>query len=149
MKKNALLLFCFALLFFNACKKSDQSEVETKLTTGLWHEIEYWTDDDLDGTFEQHTESCITDNTWQFQSNGDLVVDEGGETCDPGIPPFAVTAQWELLNNDTQIKITFEFDPQDPTGLAIDALSDTELRAHTIYFDDPNAPSPEKFVFHR
>lgn len=149
--KKYLAFFLFAvLIFFHGCKpsRSDESEVEAKLTDGTWHQTEYWIDNNMDGIFDHITEPCITDNTWRFESDGDFIWDEGDESCDGGIP-FVSTAHWELLNNDSQIKVTFDFDPEDPIGLAIDEISNNLLLAHTIYFDDPTAPVFEKFEFHR
>lgn len=151
MKNTFLFVLC---LLVAACQKSgdnppdEQNEVREKLTAGLWHQSEYWTDDDHDGVFTaHHPELCITDDTWLFRTNGELVVDDGNETCDTGLPPLVLTVAWELIENDTQIKITFDFDPDNPIALMIDSLTETELRAHTLYLTSPGTPTDEKFVF--
>jgi hypothetical protein len=69
-------------------------------------------------------EDCVKDDIWDFQNGGILVLSEGATKCDPG-DPASTKGSWQLLENNTKIKID---DSQDTVTYKVDALTDKSMR---------------------
>jgi hypothetical protein len=94
-----LLTACTSIIIFSSCKKDDIESKTKNLTTGSWKMTGYERDFDKDGTFEENTFAtivdCYKDNIYTFQSNGDVIMDEGATKCNV-TDPQAITLTWSL-----------------------------------------------------
>jgi hypothetical protein len=147
MKKTA---FFALLLVLGACNSdSSPSEVENKLTAGVWLEKEHWLDDDNDGvlTLTEYDNDCNTDDEYHFESGGGFAFDDGTNLCEPGFP-VAVSGNWYLRNNDTELQLIFDFD-NDTSHFEILGISDSLLTLNRFFPADPAAQPYEKIVLRR
>lgn len=147
MKK---LIFFVSLFILGACNPdSKPSEVENKLTAGVWLEKEHWEDEDNDGvlTLTEYDNDCNTDDEYHFASGGGFAFDDGANQCGPDFP-VNVSGNWELNNNDTELLLVLDFD-NDTLHFEILSISDSLLILNTFFPDDPAAQPYDKIVLHR
>jgi Lipocalin-like domain/Prokaryotic membrane lipoprotein lipid attachment site len=128
MKK--LLFPLLSLLLLAACSKKDQGPTRTELlTSGSWNLTASELDDDGNGTYEidlyASFDACFKDNFVTFQSNGQMVLDEGLTKCDPN-DPQTENSTWQLSADGS--KLTVDGDTYD-----ILELSNSTLRIKDSY----------------
>lgn len=152
MKLSKLLLLLLTTLLFSACGDDNDPPtpptIESKLL-GTWLRQEYWenlgSDDDLDQI--ESDGGCDLDDEYEFKVGGILEYNDGTNHCD--VIPLAFSGEWQLLNNDQEVSITFE-GWGELLYYTITDISDTRLELDRIFPDDPNAHLPfEKLVFRR
>lgn len=54
--------------------------------------------------------SCVRDDRYTFNPSGTTLFDTGATKCDP-TDPQTTTGTWELLNNYTQLRVSFDSNP--------------------------------------
>lgn len=127
------------ILFFAACSKKDSNnKPPTKidfLTTGNWKLTAVMADEDGDGTYETNSfaefESCYTDNTLTFKTNGKLQLDEGTSKC-AASDPQSMETDWQLTNNETTLVIHLD-------SWLIQELTATTLKWKEVYSNNRSA----------
>lgn len=111
------ILFSCAVLttLFTSCKKNDDNNGvngSSVLTTGKWQitastsVIEYpapFGNQNVD--LMQIVPSCQLDNYFIFNTNGSITSDEGATRCNSNDPQQTTSGTWQLLNNNTQLKL--------------------------------------------
>jgi hypothetical protein len=113
MKKTIILLALVSLL--GACKKNDDNNNNpgngstSDLTTGSWKMTASSSDIEYPAPIGTQTidlysflQSCETDNTFKFNTDQSITVDEGASKCDAGDPQSTTGGTWTLTNNNTQ-----------------------------------------------
>lgn len=144
------LAFFVSLLILGACNSdSNPSEVESKLTAGVWLEKEHWLDEDNDGmlTLTEYDNDCNTDDEYHFESGGNFKFNDGANLCEPGFP-VAISGNWQLSNNDTYLQLVFDFD-NDTLYFEILGIRDSQLTLNRFFPDDPVAAPYERVVLRR
>lgn len=92
-----------------ACSKDDNNtpqSAEAILTTNRWQlTAATATIPGSTITFNAYDTipACIKDNFYIFASGGTVTIDEGASKCDES-DPQTTTGNWQLLNNNTQLK---------------------------------------------
>lgn len=141
MKK--LLIAAFALtVAFSACKddKDDATPAASGQTGSAALTGKDWrmtantmtisgTGTPLDGTTDNYAEmeACEKDNLTRFNDDKTMVEKEGATKCDPGDPDTVSQGTWELMNNNTKLKITPSAAGSDPQIYDIITLNETTL----------------------
>jgi len=113
--KNRILMLAISGVALMGCEKDDddnnqQSEKTNLLVQQSWKFESAGIDMDKNGSVDAQLppgtlETCLTDNTITFATNGTGTVAEGATKCDPAVPdntPFT----WSFASNETQINIT-------------------------------------------
>lgn len=131
MKHFTLIALALGLLFFASCDKANETTTpapttptpttpapttptpKTKkelLVDGKWQWVglEFVTtvngqDSLVDGW--SVVEDCVKDNIMTYSADGKGTIDEMATKCDPA-DPQTKTLTWELMNNDTEVKVT-------------------------------------------
>ncbi len=114
--KLGLLILPLAFLISTGCQKDGGYGGTTKktktelITQSTWKFDRAGLDLDNNGTIDSPLpagvlQSCDTDGTLTFNSNGTGVGDEGTTKCDPATPQ-TVNFTWSLKNNETVINIS-------------------------------------------
>ncbi|MBL7782378.1 MAG: hypothetical protein JNM22_14230 [Saprospiraceae bacterium] len=149
MKFSILSCLLLTVLTFSACGDDDDPPTIESRLLGVWLRQEYWEDLGADGDLDQifSDGGCDLDDQFDFKAGGVIQYNDGTIHCDQF--SLAFPGEWELLNNDQELSITFE-------GLGevwyytITDISETRLELDRIFPDDPNAHLPfEKLVFRR
>jgi hypothetical protein len=116
------------LVFVTACKKTvPDSPKEEILTTGSWKMTSY-TSYTMTGSTDVYAsyDACLKDNTYHFNKNGTLDIDEGASKCDV-YDPQSYSVRWGFSNDrQTQIKI-------DGTDYVI-SITDNEFELSTCFY---------------
>ncbi|MCA0238386.1 MAG: hypothetical protein LCH81_18580 [Bacteroidetes bacterium] len=149
MKFSILSCLLLALFAFSACgDDEDPPSTESKLL-GVWLRQEYWEDIGADGDLDQifSDGGCDLDDQFDFKTGGVIEYNDGTVHCD--LFSLSLPGEWELLNNDQELSITFE-GWGEVLYYTITDISETRLELDRIFPDDPNAHLPfEKLVFRR
>lgn len=111
MTKVKLAVLGVILILFS-CKKDSNSPnkgVAAILTSGKWQITASTAIITSSGTSQNFDvfgsfPSCVKDNYYIFNSDGTGTTDEGATKCDPGDPQTFSSGNWQLVNNDTQLK---------------------------------------------
>jgi hypothetical protein len=117
MKLLKLSAMACGILLFAACSKTDDNNpnpgptnTAALIVDGTWQ----WSDLDfvlnMGGTDTlinawHEVDSCDRDDIMTFTADGNGQIDEMATKCNPADPQIE-TLTWELLNNDTQVKVT-------------------------------------------
>ena len=136
MRLLTLLLTVYAVLLFAACSKKKENPTTPPSTTkskkdlvvdGKWQ----WSafafvmnnngKDSLVDAWSQ-VKDCDKDDIMTYSANGTGVIDEGATKCDPNAAQTK-NITWELMNNETQVKVT---DDKGTHLLTIVSLTATE-----------------------
>ncbi len=137
MKNLLLSATACAILLFAACKKDDNTTTtpttpatskKTLIVDGKWQ----WSglavvynnngkDSLVDGW--SVVKDCDKDDFFTYTADGKGVIDEGSTKCDTD--PQTKNITWELINNDTQVKVT---DDKGPSILTIMELTTTQAK---------------------
>ena len=132
MKNMKTLIFC-SLVLFAACKKDSSSvNVEATLTTGKWQLSDATVGipgSSLTIDVYDSIPACVRDNFYTFAADGTLTVDEGATKCNSGDPQTA-TANWKLLNNNTQLQGV------DVTGVSNTTATIVLINSSTLQLQD-------------
>lgn len=135
--KKLLIAACAVTLVFAACKDDkDDATPSNSQTGGTLTGIDWrMTANSMtitgagpfDGTTDMYAEmeDCEKDNLSRFNEDKTMVEKEGATKCDASDPDVKSTATWELLSNNTKLKVT-------PTGgdeLVFDIIT---LNANTL-----------------
>ena len=108
MKKTISLFAVALILFIPACKKDKAQSKTELLTSRSWKIIAAVSDDDGNGSYETDDFAffppCFKDNFLSFNTNGQVVQDEGLTKCDVA-DPQTETSTWSFSNNETNITI--------------------------------------------
>lgn len=136
MKVLSLLTFFSAVLILGSCQKDDSTTPTTKTKTELitmkaWKYNDAKIDTDNNGTGDQSIpagviESCQTDNTITFTSNGSGTIDEGSTKCDMA-DPQSVPFTWSFTTNETMINFSSPLFVGFGGDFKIISLTETEL----------------------
>lgn len=127
---NKPILFLLGILLLasaSACKKDSASNTD-KLTSGKWKLASSMSSFTFNGnlqTFDVYAQlgDCQKDNTFQFNSDGTAVSDEGATKCGSN-DPQQTTGTWAFAQNETHIIVAgigYDFDAE------IVELTDTKL----------------------
>ena len=131
MKSVKTFLFC-SLVLVAACKKSESLDVKATLTTGKWQLSDAKVGipgSSLTVDVYDSIPACVRDNFYTFAANGTLTVDEGASKCNSGDPQTA-TANWKLLNNNTQLQGV------DVTGVSNTTATIVLINSSTLQLQD-------------
>jgi hypothetical protein len=83
------------------------------LTGHRWRIVGQQITDNSTGTvtdFYGNSPTCFRDNYYAFNADGTTLFDEGASKC-ASTDPQTATGTWELLNNYTQLRMTFDSSP--------------------------------------
>jgi hypothetical protein len=110
MTKLKLTVFS-VILILSSCKKDSNSPkgASAVLTSGKWQITASTSVFTVAGNSQtvdifSALPSCTTDNYYIFNSDGTGTTDEGTTKCDDSDPQTTSNGNWQLLNNDTQLK---------------------------------------------
>ena len=108
MKKNHILALALLVTLISCDKDEDVIYTSEMLTNGSWKLIEYRSDYDKDGVYEENTYvlmgECNTDNIYTFLSNGTFIQDEGPAKCDETYPQTQ-TYTWSFQDNTASLQM--------------------------------------------
>ena len=119
-----------------SCSKNNSNNNNnnvTLLTKSTWKFDTAGVDLDKDGNIDQEDNSlepCFKDNTYVFNKDSTVVMDEGATKCDAGDPQTS-TYSWTLTNGNPPV-LKSDVDPILATGLKVFKLTDTRM---TVYKD--------------
>jgi len=145
--------FVFYLIFFmvlssfvkEAKKVSDVAQV---LTNGAWIQVQSLSDDDGDGVFTDNSLTCEYDNTWVFNSDSTMTINDIGVLCAPDFGPITISGYWLLGENDTTLSVLLSQGfTQEVFNIA--KITSQELILDTIDPENPLAAPTERYVLHR
>lgn len=114
--KRTLLALAATTLLFASCKKNDNNNTNTGgggsssnsqiLMNARW-KVATSTSVMMGQTVDLYSilPSCQVDNIFIFNQNRSVTIDEGATKCDPSAAQQTTSGSWELLNNDTQLKL--------------------------------------------
>lgn len=118
--KKTLLAFAACGLLFASCKKNDNNNANpgggngggttnAQILTGNKWKVSASTSVMMGQTIDLYAllPSCQVDNYFVFNQSRSITIDEGATKCDPSAAQQTTTGSWELLNNDTQMKVDF------------------------------------------
>ena len=113
MKVKLLFLALFALSVYSCSKDDDDDDPVTNvelISSSAWKFDTAGIDANGDGTIDapipdDMLESCDTDNTILFRTDGTGTIDEGPTKCDDANPQ-SVGFTWAFKNNETVINFT-------------------------------------------
>jgi hypothetical protein len=115
MKALSFFTFLSAALILGSCQKDGSSNTTPKtktelITSSSWKYNDAKIDNDNNGTGDQAIpagviESCQTDNTITFTSNGSGNIDEGPTKCDAS-DPQSLPFTWSFTSNETMINFS-------------------------------------------
>ncbi|MBN9382801.1 MAG: lipocalin family protein [Chitinophagaceae bacterium] len=138
MQKH-LWIPCLAVLVLSlvwaSCSKNssgNNNNYVTLLTKGTWKFDTSGIDLDKNGTVDQPDpilEPCFKDNTFVFNKDSTVVMDEGADKCSTN--PQTGTYSWSITNGNPAI-LKSDVNPILAQGLKIYTLTDTKL---TVYKD--------------
>jgi len=118
------LIIGLSLLISCSKNASDDPAKLTALTTGSWKLFSYTTDYQKDGFYEENSYAlmgeCNQDNFYTFQSDGNVIEDQGAIKCS-GSDPQTRTLQWSFKEHQTQLLLG-------GTTYQIEDLSSTMLK---------------------
>lgn len=136
MRKSFLSVITITILFALGCKKETIEEKWAEKTGKGTKEVanvvsaSFWRLSSIKLSFANGTtadstiEKCKVDDLETFKNNGEVTIIHGSETC-PINPADGRFATWELLDNGTRIKETFERDMRGiPAGTVRDYYID-------------------------
>lgn len=113
--------------------KSGTNNNVALLTKAAWKFDTAGIDADKNGTIDQEDptlQSCFKDNTYIFNSDSTVVMDEGATKCDAADPQTS-TYPWSITNGNPPV-LRSDVNPILAEGLKVYALTDTKL---TVYKD--------------
>jgi len=130
-----LLLMTFSIIWASCSKSNSNSNSAnvTLLTKSVWKFDTAGIDLDKDGNIDQEDpslEACFKDNTYQFNKDSTVVMDEGATKCDSGDPQTS-SYSWSITNSNPAV-LKSDVDPILAQGLKVRTLTDTKL---TVYKD--------------
>jgi hypothetical protein len=136
MKALSIVAF-FSLIILGSCQKEDSGGGNTPktktelLSTTSWKYNDAKIDTDNNGTGDIAlpvglVESCQTDNTITFASNGSGTVDEGGSKCDAA-DPQSIPFTWNFTSNESVINFSSAVFVGVGGDFKIISLTETEL----------------------
>ncbi len=138
MQKH-LWIPCLAVLVLSlvwaSCSKNssgNNNNYVTLITKGTWRFDTSGIDLDKNGTVDQPDpilEPCFKDNTFVFNKDSTVVMDEGADKCSTN--PQTGTYSWSITNGNPAI-LKSDVNPILAQGLKIYTLTDTKL---TVYKD--------------
>lgn len=115
MKALSFFALVFSITIFSGCQKDESTSNTPKTKTELitskaWKYNDAKIDTDNNGTGDLalpagFVESCQTDNTITFTTNGSGSIDEGATKCDAG-DPQSIPFTWSFTNNETNINFS-------------------------------------------
>lgn len=107
--KNTSAFLPFLLILCAFCSKEQpNSQIFTTLTSGTWYQKSYQTDQNEDGNFEESSYPCQINDSWHFEQNHNLKIQDELAYCDPDMDTIVVLpGTWELRDNDTKIYVEF------------------------------------------
>jgi hypothetical protein len=116
MKRTLIALGAIAVLF-SACKKDDSTSAsggkKGSLTTGKWRITSSTSVIEYPAPIGTQTvnlfssiQPCMQDNLYIFNSDGTNTTDEGATKCNTSDAQTKSSGTWQLLNSDTQLKVT-------------------------------------------
>lgn len=147
--KNIPILFV-AILFLSAFSRHESQMFNNLqiLTNGPWVQTQSLTDYDGDGVFVDVSTSCEIDNTWVFNTDTTMTINDIGDLCAPEVGPITIAGYWGLSSNGKMLGIVLS---QGFTQEAFNILSisNTQLILNCIDPNNPNAPPVERFVLQR
>jgi hypothetical protein len=115
MKKCTLLLALVALL--GSCKKDNDNPAPaaTDLTTGSWKMSASTAVVEFPAPVGTQTTdlfallpACDVDNTFKFNTDNSVTIDEGATKCDPNDPQTETDGVWTLSNNNTKFNFDYK-----------------------------------------
>jgi hypothetical protein len=140
MKKLLWIAPCLlvALSIWCSCSKNSSgsnsnSANVTLMTKSVWKYDTSGFDIDKDGNIDQEDnilEACFKDNTYIFNKDSTVVMDEGATKCD-GSAPQTASYSWTITSDNPAV-LKSDVDPLLAAGLKVRTLTDTRL---TVYKD--------------
>ncbi|MFA6150691.1 MAG: lipocalin family protein [Chitinophagaceae bacterium] len=100
--KKIILAILIGSVCFSACKKKEPSKTEL-LQNGKWK----LTAANFSGFYDilANFKDCQKDNTYTFNSNKSITVDEGATKCNDTVAQSYTDGKWNLSGNDTKISL--------------------------------------------
>jgi hypothetical protein len=146
--KNFAFILVFFLVFSSFCVKDEKvTDVAQILTNGAWIQVQSLSDDDGDGIFSDESLPCEKDNTWVFNTDHTMTINDIGVLCTPDLGSFAISGYWELNNND-QILAAVLSNGFTQVAFNITSISNYELILDIIPVNPTLAPT-ERYVLQR
>ncbi|MDO6433861.1 hypothetical protein Q4E93_24860 [Flavitalea sp. BT771] len=132
---SCLLLLTLAINWASCSKSNSDSNSAnvTLLTKSVWKFDTAGIDMNNDGNIDQEDpslEACFKDNTYLFNKDSTVVMDEGATKCNSADPQTA-TYSWSLTNSNPPV-LKSDVNPILAQGLKVRTLTDTKL---TVYKD--------------
>jgi hypothetical protein len=133
---SACLMILALSIAWASCGKSNSNNNNsnvTLLTKSTWKFDTAGIDGNKDGKIDQEDnslESCFKDNTYVFNKDSTVVMDEGATKCNAADPQTSSYA-WSITNTNPAV-LKSDVDPILAEGLKILTLTDTKL---TVYKD--------------
>lgn len=106
MIKNMITAVLVLSVLFVSCKKKEKEPTkEELLTNGKW---KLTAASAAGGIFDlmKELKECQKDNTFTFNTNKSITVDEGGSKCSDTAKQTVTDGIWSLSNNDTKMTIS-------------------------------------------
>lgn len=100
--KKIIFAILIGSVCFSACKKKEPSKTEL-LQNGKWK----LTAASFNGVIDilSRFKDCQKDNTYTFNSNKTITVDEGATKCKDSVAQTYTDGKWNLSGNDTKISL--------------------------------------------
>lgn len=102
--KKIIFAILIGSVSFSACKKKEKELTKTELLqNGKWK----LTAASFNGVIDilSNFKDCQKDNTYTFNSNKTITVDEGATKCKDSVAQTYTDGKWNLSGNDTKISL--------------------------------------------
>lgn len=121
MKKHALLLLSFLILFSVSCKQEEPLSTKEILTKTDWrlNSLTFNPAQEHPDTGKPETEffdyfydECTHDNFWTFHSDNTYQIDGGEEKCDENDPDLLEVGTWQFGATNERLVLQVNFSSQ-------------------------------------
>lgn len=140
-------LCCAAILAFASCNNKEDKNIVPKtkkqsLINGKWYPEHVKTYSIYDGDTSltedniSDFDSCDQDDFGVYNADGTMRGDEGPTKCDPSDPQTIDGGYWQLLENDTKLRLfnpNSAWFPEDTVTADVLTLTDDLLQYHYTY----------------
>jgi hypothetical protein len=101
------VIMVFLLIFASACEKENElTEKGRILTNGVWKITLVGIDSNMNNQLSSNeiktVSTCEKENTWDYKTNGKLVINDLGVICDP---TSIISRSWAFRENETFLEI--------------------------------------------